>query len=68
MVEAVKMKVRYEAAHYRNDKLSSWVIGTFKTAAEQDAAWQTIKFIRESWPEAEIILRGKLIGIDEGGD
>ena len=61
-----KAKVTYEGRHYRNDTLAVWIIGTFKTEEEQAAAWRTVKFIRETWPETEETLRGKLMGIDRG--
>ena len=59
-------KVKFTGSHYRNDKLAGWISGTFGTAEEQAVAWETVKFIRENWPDAEVALRGKLIGVDEG--
>lgn len=66
LTEATRAKVKFEGRHYRNDELGRWIAKTFKTAEEQKAAWMTIGFIREAWPEAGLILRGRLIGIDEG--
>ncbi len=68
IAESMTRKVHYVGRHYRNEKLAGWVIGTFKTAEEQRAAWETIKFIRENWPDAEVALRGTLIGTDDFGD
>ena len=65
-MELLKSKVKFTGSHYRNEKLGEWIAGTFGTAEEQAAAWETVKFIRENWPDAEVALRGKLIGVDEG--
>lgn len=64
--EILKPRVTFSGRHYRNAELAAFVIGTFKTAEEQRAAWETVKFIRETWPAAELALRGELIGVDEG--
>ena len=66
MKELLKPKIKFRGEHYRNEKLAAWVKANFATPEAQDAAWQTIKFIREEWPDAGLILRGHLIGIDEG--
>ena len=59
-------KVCFRGELYRNKELADWIEATFGGASEREAAWETVKFIRESWPEAGLILRGKLIGVDEG--
>jgi hypothetical protein len=65
MAETLRPRVTFRGEHYRNERLAEY-IGYFISRAEQDAAWATVRFIRETWPETEEALRGQLIGIDEG--
>jgi hypothetical protein len=53
---------------YRNEELAAFISGSFKTAEEQRAAWEAVRHIRETYPDAERALRGKCIGVDELGD
>lgn len=67
-MELLTPRVRYVGQHYRNDILMSWINQRFGTGDKRDAALQTVQFIREVWPEVVPILRGRLVGTDEGGD
>jgi hypothetical protein len=65
MNEVLKPRVWFNGKHYRNEKLAGF-IGCFINTAQQDAAWATVRFIRENWPETDETLRGGLVGEDEG--
>jgi hypothetical protein len=53
---------------YRNDEMTEWVSGSFKTELERSAAWATFAHICNEYPEAGKIIRGHLVdsGIYEG--
>jgi hypothetical protein len=53
--------------HYRNESLAAFIVGAF-TVDEQLVAWEMVRHIRETYPDAERALRGKCIGVDELGD
>jgi hypothetical protein len=53
---------------YRNEALLAFIRGTFESDEQQAVAWEVVRHIRETYPDAERALRGKCIGEDELGD
>jgi len=58
--------IEFEGRVYRNVRLKAFIEESFDDVG-QVAAWETVKFIRETWPETEEVLRGELIAIDKQG-
>jgi hypothetical protein len=67
MTITLEPKVKFEGKHYRNQELYEF-IESFNNVSAKIAAWATVRFIRERWPETNEILRGELLGVDEGGN
>ncbi len=66
MSDDFRLKIEYEGRLYRNEKLKSFIEEMFDDVG-QIAAWETVEFIRMTWPETEGVLRGDLIAIDRQG-
>jgi len=64
MAELFKVKTITETRIYRNQVLKDWIDTNFDREPLRSAAWETVKFIKETWPDKAAFLMGDLIHED----
>lgn len=53
-----------EVRQYRNIPLKEWIEANFESEILRGAAWSTVAFIKEKWPEDAKFLLGEMIHED----
>lgn len=56
--DGMKVKTILDVTIYRNQPLKDWIDENFESEILRGAAWATVAFIKETWPEKAEFLRG----------